>query len=311
MPKPRTISLMADATFTPTGLDGLPPPQMARRAEDVGVAKAGMSTVNTFVLGILAGAFIAMGAIFATTVTAGTTDLPYGVTRLLAGLAFSLGLILVVVAGAELFTGNNLIVMAWAGRRVSTMRLLRNWAIVYGGNFVGAIATAGILYLGKQYEFGKGAVGEQAVAIATAKTNLGFVQAIALAALCNALVCLAVWLCYSARTTTDKVLSIVPPIAAFVAAGFEHSVANMFFIPMGLFVKANDSFMVAHPGPAGVDHLTWERFVGANLLPVTIGNVIGGAVMVGAFYWFVYLRRSRQEVESAAPTPERPTLSAG
>jgi formate transporter len=298
----KTMTVMADPAFTSTGLDALPPPQMARRAEEVGVAKAGMSAANTFALAILAGAFIAMGAIFATTVTAGTTDLPYGVTRLLAGLAFSLGLILVVVAGAELFTGNNLIVMAWAGRRVSTMSLLRNWAIVYAGNFVGAIATAGILYVGKQYEFGKGAVGEQAVAIATTKTNLGFLQAIALAAFCNALVCLAVWLCYSARTTTDKILSIVPPIAAFVAAGFEHSVANMFFIPMGLFVKANDSFMAAHPGPAGVEHLTWGRFVGANLVPVTIGNIIGGAVMVGAFYWFVYLRRTTARENAAVPS---------
>jgi formate transporter len=180
--------------------------------------------------------------------------------------------------------------MAWASRRVSTARLLRNWAVVYAGNFVGAIATAGILYAGKQYEFGKGVVGEQAVAIATGKTNLGFVQAIALAAFCNALVCLAVWLCYSARTTADKVLAIVPPITAFVAAGFEHSVANMFFIPMGLFVKANDTFMAAHPGPPGVEHLTWGRFFGANLLPVTIGNILGGALMVGAIYWFVYLR---------------------
>ena len=157
---------MSDAVFTPTGLDALPPAEMARKAEDVGVAKAGMATATTFALGVLAGAFIALGAIFATTVTAGGADLPYGVSRLLAGLAFSLGLILVVVAGAELFTGNNLIVMAWASRRVSTARLLRNWAIVYAGNFVGAIATAGLLYAGKQYEFGKGAVGEQALAIA-------------------------------------------------------------------------------------------------------------------------------------------------
>lgn len=156
--------------------------------------------------------------------------------------------------------------MAWAGRRVSTQRLLRNWAIVYCGNFVGALATAGVLFAGKQYEFGGGAVGVQARTIAAAKTNLGSVQAIALGALCNALVCLAVWLCYSARTTTDKILSILPPIAAFVAAGFEHSVANMFFIPMGLLVLAG------------------------NLLPVTTGDVIGGAVMVGTVCWFVYLR---------------------
>ncbi len=291
---------MTDTVFTPTGLDALPPAQMARQAEKVGVTKAGMGAANMFALAVLAGAFIALGAIFATTVSAGGTDLPYGIVRLLSGLAFSLGLILVIVAGAELFTGNNLIVMAWASRRVSTARVLRNWAIVYAGNFVGAIGTAGILYAGKQYEFGKGVVGEQAVAIATGKTNLGFVQAIALGAFCNALVCLAVWLCYSARTTTDKVIAIVPPIAAFVAAGFEHSVANMFFIPMGLFVKANDAFMAAHPGPPGVEHLTWGRFLGANLLPVTIGNIIGGALMVGAIYWFVYLRDEAPASAAAA-----------
>ena len=197
-----------------------------------------MSTANTFALSVLAGAFIALGAIFATTVTAGGADVPFGVLRLLGGLAFSLGLILVIVAGAELFTGNNLIVMAWAGRRVRTIQVARNWTIVYLGNFVGALTTAGILFVGKQYEFGGGAVGVQTLSIAAAKTDLGFVQAIALGALCNGLVCLAVWLCYSARTTTDKILAIVPPIAAFVAAGFEHCVANMFFIPMGLLVKA-------------------------------------------------------------------------
>jgi formate transporter len=279
--------------FAPAALDALPPADMARKAEEVGAAKAAQSAANTFALGVLAGAFIAMGAIFATTVTAGGASLPYGVTRLVAGLAFSLGLILVVVAGAELFTGNNLIVMAWASRRVSTGRLLHNWALVYAGNLVGSLATAGILFEAKQYTFGKGAVGEQALAIAAGKTGLGFAQAIALAILCNALVCLAVWLCYSARSTADKILSIVPPIAAFVAAGFEHSVANMFFIPMGLLVKTDHAFVAVHAAPPGLGDLTWSRFLWANLLPVTIGNVIGGALMVGAVYWFVYLRPRR------------------
>jgi formate/nitrite transporter len=282
---------MTERQFTPTGLDAFPPQEMARRAEQVGVVKVGLSAANTFALGVLAGAFIALGAIFATTVTAGGAGLPYGVSRLLAGLAFSLGLILVVVAGAELFTGNNLIVMAWAGRRVSTARLLRNWTIVYCGNLVGALATAGVLFAGKQYEFGGGAVGAQALTIAAAKTNLGFVQAIALGALCNALVCMAVWLCYSARTTTDKILSIIPPIAAFVAAGFEHSVANMFFIPMGLLIKTDSGFVAQQPDSPDLSNLTWERFLVHNLLPVTIGNIIGGALMVGVVYWFIYLRR--------------------
>ena len=269
--------------------DALPPREIARKAEEVGRTKAGMSAANTFALAVLAGAFIALGAIFATTVTAGGSSLPYGVSRLLGGLAFSLGLILVVVAGAELFTGNNLIVMAWASRKVPTRRLLRNWALVYAGNFVGALATAGLLFVGRQYTFGKGTVGEQALSIATAKTGLGFTQAVALAAFCNALVCLAIWLTYSARSVTDKILAIVPPIAAFVAAGFEHSVANMFFIPMGLLVKSDSSFVAQHPVD-GISHLTWARFLAANLVPVTIGNVIGGALMVGAIYWFVYLR---------------------
>ncbi len=294
---------MADRIFTPSGLDALPPVEMARKAEQVGVVKAGMSTANTFALAVLAGAFIALGAIFATTVTAGGADVPFGVLRFLGGLAFSLGLILVVVAGAELFTGNNLIVMAWAGKRVRTVQVARNWTIVYLGNFVGALATAVILFVGKQYEFGGGAVGVQALSIAAAKTDLGFAQAIALGALCNGLVCLAVWLCYSARTTTDKILSIVLPIAAFVAAGFEHCVANMFFIPMGLLIKSDDAFVSAQGDSVpDLSTLTWQRFIGANLVPVTIGNIIGGAVMVGAIYWFVYLRKD--DVVADAPIAE-------
>jgi formate transporter len=286
--------------FTPSGLDALPPVVMARKAEQVGVIKVGMSTANTFALSVLAGAFIALGAIFATTVTAGSADVPFGIVRLLGGIAFSLGLILVIVAGAELFTGNNLIVMAWASRRVGTGRLARNWGLVYAGNFVGAFATALILFASKQYEFGQGAVGVQALSIAAAKTDLGFVQAVALGAFCNALVCLAVWLSYSARTTTDKILSIVPPIAAFVAAGFEHSVANMFFIPMGLLVKSDDAFVSSQSSLPDLSDLTWGRFVTVNLVPVTIGNILGGALMVGAIYWFVYLRREG-DVRSVEP----------
>jgi formate transporter len=282
-------------TRDPAGMsfDALPPPEMARKAEDVGVAKAGMDAVTMFALAVLAGAFIAIGAAFATSTLAGSSDLPYGVARLLAGFTFSLGLILVVIAGAELFTGNNLIVMAWASRKVSTARLLRNWAIVYAGNFAGSIATAALLYAGKQYEFGKGAVGATALTIAATKTGYGFGQAIALGMLCNALVCLAVWLCYSARSTADKILAIIPPITAFVAAGFEHSVANMFFIPFGIFVKSDTAFVASQKTP-DLSNVTWGHFLASNLVPVTIGNVIGGGLMVGAIYWFVYLRNDRR-----------------
>jgi len=290
-------------------LDALLPPEMAVKAEQIGVKKAQLNGASVFVLAVLAGAFIALGAIFATTVIAGAGDkLPYGLTRLLAGLAFSLGLILVIVGGAELFTGNNLIVMAWASRKVSTRLLLKNWAVVYLGNFVGALATALLMYLSGQFTFGKGAVGVAALATAEAKVNLGFVQAIVLGILCNALVCLAVWLTFSARTTADRILAIVPPIAAFVAAGFEHSIANMYFIPLALFIKADaPASFWTNIGQTAADYpgLTWNRFLINNLLPVTLGNIIGGAVMVGAVYWFVYLRPTyRQSNETGGAQHE-------
>lgn len=288
--------------FTTGSLDALPPAEVARKAESVGVAKAGMSAMDLFALAVLAGAFIALGAAFATTVASGS-DLPYGVTRLLAGLAFTLGLILVVVAGAELFTGNNLIVMARASGRIGTWALLRNWAIVYAGNFVGAFGTAVLVWLGKQYTFGGGVVGTTALTVAESKVSLGFGQAIALGVLCNALVCLAVWLTYGAHTTTDKVLAIVPPIAAFVATGFEHSVANMYFVPVALLIQRDHAWMAATSGVPDTSGLTWGSFLVDNLLPVTIGNVIGGGLLVGAVYWFVYLRRSARD--EARRTTER------
>jgi formate transporter len=279
-------------------IDALLPSEMAAKAEGIGVKKAGMDAFSTFALSLLAGAFIALGAVFSTTVVAGTAGtLPYGVVRLLAGLVFTLGLILVVVGGAELFTGNNLIVMAWASRKVSTTLLLRNWVIVYLGNFVGSLATAALVYLGGQYAFGNGSIGLAALTVANAKVGLGFGQAFVLGILCNGLVCLAVWLTYSARSTTDKILAIIPPIAAFVAAGFEHSVANMYFIPVALFVRAgaSDSFW-SGLGKTASDYpdLTWTHFFAGNLLPVTLGNIVGGAVLVGAVYWFVYLRTAKK-----------------
>jgi formate transporter len=285
--------------------DALLPPEMAAQAEQVGVRKARLDVMSLFALAFLAGAFISLGAIFATTVSAGTGDLPFGLVRLLAGLAFSLGLILVIIGGAELFTGNALIVMAWAGGKVSSRLVLRNWSIVYVGNLAGALATAGVMFVSGQYTFGNGSVGSAALAIGNAKAGLEFVPAIALGMMCNALVCLAVWLTYSARTTADRILAIVPPIAAFVAAGFEHSVANMYFIPEALAIRslAPDGFWSAiGRRPADFPNLTVGGFV-ANLVPVTIGNVIGGAVMVGIVYWFVYLRRP----QPSEPRSEDPT----
>jgi formate/nitrite transporter len=272
-------------------IDALLPPEMAQRAEYLGVRKAEAPLLATFTLAILAGAFISLGAVFATTVAAGAGGIvPYGIVRLLSGLVFTVGLVLVIVGGAELFTGNNLIVMAWAGRKVTSGGLLRNWTIVYAGNYVGALATAALMFLTRQYTFGGGAVGTAALGTAVTKVGYGFVQAIALGVLCNALVCLAVWLTFSARSTIDKIAAILLPIAAFVAAGFEHSIANMYFIPIGLLIKGFDPAFTAASG-VDVSNLTWPSFLIANLLPVTLGNVIGGAVLVAAVYWFVFLRR--------------------
>jgi formate transporter FocA len=282
---------------------------MAKKAENIGVNKVNLGPFRMLALAVLAGAFIALGAVFMTTTTAGAAGvLPYGIARLMGGLAFCLGLILVVVAGAELFTGNNLIVMAWASRKVTTGKLLRNWIIVYFGNFVGAILTAYGMYLSGQFAFGQGAVGLQALTIANAKVGLSFTQAVVLGVFCNALVCLAVWLCMSARTTTDRILSILFPITAFVAAGFEHSIANMYFIPVALFIKngAPAEFWT-NIGKTAADfsNITWGNFFVANLLPVTIGNIIGGVLMVGLVYWFIYLRPSWTGHKD---TTEEPTL---
>ncbi len=294
--------------MTDIRIDALLPPEMAEKAELLGVRKAEMPFLQMFMLAILAGAFIALGAIFATTVSTGSipvtapdgsvafsTGLPYGVVRLLTGLVFSLGLILVVVAGAELFTGNNLIVMAWASGKVSMRGLLRNWLIVYVGNFVGSVGTAVIMFFTRQYTFSANAVGINALKIAEGKVDLAFIQAIALGILCNGLVCLAVWLTYSARSTVDRILAVIFPITAFVAAGFEHSVANMYYISYALFVKDFDPAFIAAVGDKvpNLSHLTWPAFLLNNLLPVTIGNIIGGAGLVAAVYWLIFLRPHR------------------
>jgi formate/nitrite transporter len=273
-------------------IDALLPAAIAKKAEGVGVQKCRLPFWPLLMLAMLAGAFIAFGAIASTTVSAGATgQLPFGIVRLLSGLVFCVGLVLVVVGGAELFTGNTLISMAWASGTVTTSQALRNWTIVYTGNMIGSVGAAVLVYWSSQYTFGGGAVGLTALEIAQAKTSLGFIQAVALGILCNALVCLAVWLCLGARSTADKILAIVFPISTFVAAGFEHSIANMYFIPIGLLIKTDVAFL--HDiGKSVADYptLTWTNFLLANLLPVTIGNIVGGVFLVGLVYWFIYLR---------------------
>ncbi|EHK52533.1 formate/nitrite transporter [Mesorhizobium alhagi CCNWXJ12-2] len=271
---------------------------MAQAAEQIGVDKTRLDTLSLLALAVLAGAFIAFGSMFSVIVTAGTEGaLPYGVIRLLGGLVFSLGLILVVVGGAELFTGNNLMVMAYASGRVGMGEVLRAWGLVYLGNFVGGLGIAALVFLAAGYSHGSGAVGEAALASAETKTSLSALQALIHGILANVLVCLAIWLCYSARTTTDKILAIVPPVAGFVAAGFEHSIANMYLLSFALLTKfgAPSEFWDAiSQTPSAFPHLTVVAAL-ANLLWVTIGNMMGG-ILVGVTYWFVYLRKRPAEI---------------
>ena len=279
-------------------IDAYTPAQMAARVEKAGIVKGNLDFLSMFILSIVAGAFIAFGAILYTYVIH-DSSLSLGLTKLLGGLVFCLGLILVIVAGAELFTGNNLIVMAYVSRKISLQRLLRNWTIVFCGNLVGSLAMVFLLSQSGQWTAAGASVGVKALMIANGKVNLTFVQALSRGILCNILVCLAVWLCFSGRSVTDKVLAIIFPITAFVALGFEHSVANMYFVPAGLVLKHNTQVLSAAEGLLGqvpdLSRLTIFGFLVRNLLPVSLGNIIGGGLLVGIVYWFVYLRRTAAE----------------
>lgn len=255
------------------GFDCYSPREIAERVETVGVAKANLSRIAMIALGVLAGGFIGIGAMFATIVLS-DASLGFAIGRVLAGVVFSLGLILVIVAGAELFTGNNLLVMAYVAGRISARKLLANLAVVYVANFIGAAGFAVIIAFSGHTQMAHGAVGKTAISIAVAKVSLTFSEAFFRGVLCNLLVCLAIWLAMAGRTVTDKVVAIVLPVAAFVAAGFEHSVANMYFIALGMLLGAHIS--------------AFDLF--RNLVPVTLGNLVGGAVMVGLVYHTIYRR---------------------
>jgi len=262
----------------PSDHDAYAPLEIARRVEELGVRKARADGTTLLVLAVLAGAFISLGALFFTVVVT-KASLGFGINRLIGGAAFSLGLILVVIGGGELFTGNNLIAMAWASGRIGLRELVRNWTLVYAGNVLGCLGTVGLVVLANVDALGGGAVGETAIQIAKGKVALGFVEAFARGILCNAFVCLAVWLAMSARSTTDMILAIVPPITAFVAIGLEHSIANWFFLPYGIALAASSAFPTAD--------------VVRNLVATTAGNIIGGTLLVAAVYWLAYLRSER------------------
>lgn len=261
------------------GSDAYSPKEIAARIESVGVRKANLPLLPMAALGVLAGGFIALGALYFNLV-ASDPDLGFAAKRVLGGLVFSLGLVLVTVAGAELFTGNNLMVMARVHGRITTRLMLRNFAVVYLANFAGAFGLAAIVALSGHGSMNGGLVGESAIATGVAKCELGFGEAFFKGVLCNLLVCLAVWLAMAGRQVVDRVVAVVFPVSAFVAAGFEHCVANMYFVPLAIFLA----------GDAAPGSLTWTNFLVANLVPVTLGNLVGGAGLVGLVYHLVYGR---------------------
>ncbi|MBI4291734.1 MAG: formate/nitrite transporter family protein [Betaproteobacteria bacterium] len=270
------------------GFDAYSPREIAARVESIGVAKARFPLLSQVMLGILAGAFIGLGSLYFTLVTSDAT-LGFAAARVLGGLVFSLGLLLVIVAGAELFTGNNLLAMAWAEGKLGTADVLRNWVIVCLANFAGAAGLALIVFLSGHLGMNGGAVATQAVKIAAAKVSLSVMEAFFRGVLCNILVCMAVWMAFAGRSVTDKAIAIVFPISAFVAAGFEHSVANMYFLPLALLQQAIAP--VAVPGAELIDVAHMLR----NLGIVIAGNIVGGSVLVALVYHVIYRRGAKDE----------------
>ena len=264
------------------GLDAFSPKEIVEKVETIGVAKARLPLLSMLMLGILAGAFIGLGALYFVIVKS-DPSLGFASKQVLGGVVFSLGLILVVVAGAELFTGNNLLAMAWADGKISTLELLRNWVVVCIGNFIGAAGLALLVYLSRHPDMNQGAIAQEYLKIAEAKAALPFWTAFFKGMLCNTLVCMAVWMALAGRSVTDKVVAIVFPISAFVAAGFEHSVANMYFFPLAMLLQTfADAGTAAHT-------ISWAGFL-RNLVPVILGNIVGGSVLVGLVYHVIYRR---------------------
>ncbi len=270
------------------GLDAFSPTEVAQRVESVGVTKARLPFLSMSMLGILAGGFIGLGALYSVLILS-DASLSFGLARLLAGITFSMGLILVVVAGAELFTGNNLLAMAWADGRISTGEVLYNWFVVAVSNFVGAAGLALIVYWSGHPDMNDGAVASHYVTIAAAKCSLPFWQAFFRGVLCNFLVCIAVWMAMAGRSVVDRVFAIVFPISAFVAAGFEHSVANMYLIPLAMLLREGLALPMA-----GAEAISWTGFA-RNLVPVILGNLVGGSVLVALVYHVIYRRGSTGE----------------
>lgn len=278
--------------------DMLLPAAMAKIAEDAGVYKATKHPLKTFYLAITAGVFISIAFVFYITATTGTAAVPFGLAKLVGGICFSMGLMLVVVCGADLFTSTVLTVVAKASGRITWRQLAINWLNVYVGNLFGALIFVVLIWFSGQYMAANGLWGLNVLQTADHKLHHTFVEAVCLGILANLMVCLAVWMSYSGRSLMDKMFAMILPVAMFVASGFEHSIANMFMIPMGIVVKhfaAPEFWQTIGATPEQFAHLTVSNFIIDNLIPVTIGNIIGGALLVGLTYWVIYLRDGEQK----------------
>lgn len=279
-------------------IDELLPHQITKKADDVAYSKATKAFVSAFYLAITAGMFISLAFVFYITVTTGSENMPWGISKLIGGLAFSMGLLLVVVVGGELFTSSTLTLIAKASNRITTARMLKNWAVVYFGNFIGAAFLVILIFLAGLYGADNGQWGLNALQVAQHKLHHTFTEAVALGMLCNIMVCLAIWMAFGARTITDKMFAVLLPVAMFVASGFEHSIANMFMVPTGIMIHhfASPEFWsaIGH-SPSEFADITTINFIIHNLIPVTIGNIIGGGVVVGLMHWMIYLRPSKKQ----------------
>ncbi|PKF61811.1 formate transporter FocA [Psychromonas sp. psych-6C06] len=278
-------------------IDELLPHQITEKADEVAYSKATKAFLSAFYLAITAGMFISLAFVFYITVTTGTQEMPWGISKLVGGLAFSMGLLLVVVVGGELFTSSTLTLIAKASNRITTTRMLKNWAVVYFGNYIGATFLVFLIFFAGLYSADNGQWGLNALQVAQHKLHHSFTEAVALGMLCNIMVCLAIWMAFGARTITDKMFAVLLPVAMFVASGFEHSIANMFMVPTGIMIHhyASPDFWAAIGHlPSEFNDITTMNFIVHNLIPVTIGNIIGGGVVVGLMHWMIYLRPSKK-----------------
>ncbi len=278
-------------------IDELLPHQITEKADNVAYSKATKAFLSAFYLAVTAGMFISLAFIFYVTVTTGSQDLAWGIKNFIGGLAFSLGLLLVVVVGGELFTSNTLTLIAKASQRITSAQMLKNWLVVYFGNYIGATFLVFLVFFAGLYNADNGQWGLTALQIVQHKLHHSFTEAVALGILCNIMVCLAIWMAFGARSVTDKMFAVLLPVAMFVSSGFEHCIANMFMVPTGIliqhFAPAEFWLSIGHNASEFAD-ITTMNFIINNLIPVTIGNIIGGGVIVGLMHWMIYLRPAQK-----------------